>query len=51
MPITGNEPVTILPLSKENYENQINNGNETANIPTPPNNDAAFYIPSVQVPV
>ena len=48
--ITGNEPVTILPLLYRNNENEIKNGNETVNI-SPSSNDVEFYIPEVQVQV
>ena len=47
VPITGNEPATILPLDKENNENQINYGNETANISTAPSDDVEFDITNV----
>ena len=45
--ITGNEPVTSVPLDEENNENEINNGNETVNIPLPPSDDVEFYIRDV----
>ena len=51
LPIAGNKPVTILPLDEENNENEINDWNETINIPPSPSNDVEFDIPDVQVPV
>ena len=51
MLITGNEPVTNVPFDEDSNENEINNGNETVNIPHPPYNDVEFDIAKVQVPV
>ena len=51
VPIMGNGPVTNAPLDEENNDNEINNGNETLNIPPHPNNDIEFDIPYVQVSV
>ena len=51
MPIRENEPVTNVPLDYGNNENEINNGNETVNMPPSPSNDEEFDIPDVQVPV
>ena len=47
MTITGNEPVTNVALD----ENEINNGNETVDIPHPPINHVDFNMSHVQVPV
>ena len=41
----GNEFLSILPLDEENIKNEIIIGNETANIPTPSNNDVECDIP------
>ena len=51
VPKTGNEPVTIVPLDKENNVNKITKGNKTMNIPSTPSNDVEFDISNVQVAV
>ena len=50
-PTMGNEPIANIPSDEENYENEINNGNETVNIPTSPSSDVEFDIPDIQMPV
>ena len=51
LPIMGNKPVTNVPLSEENNNNEINHGNETVSILLPHINDIEFGIPNVQVPL
>ena len=37
-----------MPFDEENNENEINNGNESVNVPPPLSNGVKFYLPDVQ---
>ena len=47
VPITGNEPVTILPPDEENNKNKINNGNWIVIVHPTPNNFVDFNMTNV----
>ena len=51
LPNAWNEPLTDVPHDEENNENEVYDGKETVNIPSPPNNDVEFDIHSVHMPI